>query len=290
MALPDRYDDGGYTGGNMDRPAVKRLLADIVYGEELAGVFGTVLGFIRKLPVVPVLGDGQWISAPIHVRDVADAIIACLETPATIGKRYDLGGPDQIRFDDLIDRLAVGVGKRVPKLHIPFGLSLWAARVVTKLLPKPPITVSNVLGSNQNTNIDITPARRDFGFNPVGLSEGLAAVLAPLQPNEANLLAHHLLDVELPAELRDRYERAVRPLPDAPELRFLRRHPWAIGFIHTPAVRQRLLLMAAILETTPRYAEFFLQPPRLIEVFWYGAVAVWKRILGWPITQWARRT
>ena len=30
--LPDRYDDGGYTGGNMERPALKRLLADIEGG------------------------------------------------------------------------------------------------------------------------------------------------------------------------------------------------------------------------------------------------------------------
>src|SRR5256712_12506979 len=30
--LPDRYDDGGLTGGNMDRPALKRLLADIAAG------------------------------------------------------------------------------------------------------------------------------------------------------------------------------------------------------------------------------------------------------------------
>src|ERR1700755_2434687 len=31
--LPKRYDDGGFTGGNMDRPALKRLLADIAKGE-----------------------------------------------------------------------------------------------------------------------------------------------------------------------------------------------------------------------------------------------------------------
>lgn len=30
--LPDRYDDGGWSGGNMDRPALKVLLADIVRG------------------------------------------------------------------------------------------------------------------------------------------------------------------------------------------------------------------------------------------------------------------
>ncbi len=31
--LPDRYDDGGYTGGNMERPALQRLLADIEAGK-----------------------------------------------------------------------------------------------------------------------------------------------------------------------------------------------------------------------------------------------------------------
>ena len=31
--LPARYDDGGYTGGNMERPAIKRLLGDIDAGK-----------------------------------------------------------------------------------------------------------------------------------------------------------------------------------------------------------------------------------------------------------------
>ncbi len=33
VCLPEHYDDGGYTGGNMERPALKRLLADIEAGK-----------------------------------------------------------------------------------------------------------------------------------------------------------------------------------------------------------------------------------------------------------------
>lgn len=33
ICLPDHYDDGGFTGGNMDRPALRRLFADIEAGK-----------------------------------------------------------------------------------------------------------------------------------------------------------------------------------------------------------------------------------------------------------------
>lgn len=33
VCLPDRFDDGGFTGGNMERPALRRLLADIAEGK-----------------------------------------------------------------------------------------------------------------------------------------------------------------------------------------------------------------------------------------------------------------
>ena len=45
VCLPDRYDDGGFTGGNMDRPALQRLLADI----EAGGVDAIVVYKVDRL-------------------------------------------------------------------------------------------------------------------------------------------------------------------------------------------------------------------------------------------------
>jgi len=33
VALPDQYNDGGFTGGNTDRPGCQRLMADIEAGK-----------------------------------------------------------------------------------------------------------------------------------------------------------------------------------------------------------------------------------------------------------------
>jgi site-specific DNA recombinase len=47
--LPDRYDDGGFSGGNMERPALRRLLADIDEGRVDAVVVYKVDRLSRSL-------------------------------------------------------------------------------------------------------------------------------------------------------------------------------------------------------------------------------------------------
>jgi len=49
ICLPDRYDDGGFTGGNTDRPALKRLLADIESGRVDTVVVYKIDRFSRSL-------------------------------------------------------------------------------------------------------------------------------------------------------------------------------------------------------------------------------------------------
>jgi len=57
VALPDRYDDGGYTGGNTERPALQRLITDIKEGKASCVVVYKVDRLSRSLlDFVQILG------------------------------------------------------------------------------------------------------------------------------------------------------------------------------------------------------------------------------------------
>ncbi len=53
MVLPAAYDDGGYSGGSMDRPALQRLLADIEAGRIDVIVVYKVDRLTRRYPILP---------------------------------------------------------------------------------------------------------------------------------------------------------------------------------------------------------------------------------------------
>jgi NADH dehydrogenase len=257
---------------------VTTLLLSVVYDDARGGIPGVVLRTVERLPVVPVLGDGRWVSAPVHVEDVSAAISACLRTERTIGRTYDIGGPDQLIFDELVRTLARSVSRDPVVFHVPLPLALLLARAL-RLMPQPPVTVSNVLGSNQNVPIDIAPARVDFGFSPRRFRisevrrEGLGdARAASVIDAEGRLLARHLMGVDPAPELVERYEAACARLfldENDPVLAFVRRHGWALPLLDAavgvmrPAsgLRQRLVVMAAILEATPRHSPFFMAEP-----------------------------
>jgi nucleoside-diphosphate-sugar epimerase len=305
---------------------VTTLLPSVVYGEAQEGVFGTVLRFVRKAPWVLVLGDGRWASAPVYVGDVSQAVMSCLDSRSTIGRAYDIGGPDSISFDELIDRLGAAVGRRPRKLHLPFSLALAIARVVARL-PRAPITVSNVLGSNQDTHIDIAPARRDFGFDPIGLATGLEKVVSrptqeqvtrvdtlstsgddPQWEHDCKLICRYLVNCDATADLIGRYQNAMRLKFSATELqdaewRWLRGHPRALPLLDAAAgllqpasaLRRRVYLMMAILEAVPAHADRFLPrarstPVLLAEVAWNTLCALANVVLGTPLLLWVRRS
>ena len=126
---------------------------------------------------------------------------------------------------------------------------------------------------------------------------------------EARLFARYLVGRDpIPAHV-DRYVAASRahfgePLAveDAAVLAWVRRHAWSVGMLDAAAgllrpggaLRNRILLMAAILETTPEFADHFL--PRqvgplalVLRLGVSGLVAVVNAIAGVALHRFAVR-
>lgn len=111
-------------------------------------------------------------------------------------------------------------------------------------------------------------------------------------------LAGRAVDAECVARYVDGVARGFAPL-EPRERRLLDlavRLPWLLGCLDAAAalrdprggLRRRLLLMFAILETTPAYGELFLPAPRsrlhAFSVAWAGARAVARAFVGLALT------
>ncbi len=53
-----------------------------------------LLAMLSRAAVLPVPGTGSCLHQPVHVADVATAVLAALEQPAAIGELYNLAGPE----------------------------------------------------------------------------------------------------------------------------------------------------------------------------------------------------
>lgn len=80
-------------------------------------------GLIRSLPVVPVMGNGQYRLQPVSVEDVAAGFVKALECAESISQTYHCGGPQAYSYDEVLDLIGAAMGKKsVCKIHQPLCL------------------------------------------------------------------------------------------------------------------------------------------------------------------------
>jgi NADH dehydrogenase len=70
--------------------------------------------------------------SPVHVHDVAAALVAALRDPATTGQCIVLGGPESLSWKQMIERIALAVGRRKIFLPMPIGLMSVAATLLDR--------------------------------------------------------------------------------------------------------------------------------------------------------------
>jgi uncharacterized protein YbjT (DUF2867 family) len=140
-------------------------------------VFGPGDGFVSLLaPVVrgnplfiPVIGPGTTKFMPVSVHDVARVFASALEKPETVGKSFEVGGPETVTLNELYRAIAAAVGKPGKALlHFP----LWYGRILARvfegasrwgILPAPPVTRDQLASLSRDNTGDISETERVFG-------------------------------------------------------------------------------------------------------------------------------
>jgi uncharacterized protein YbjT (DUF2867 family) len=127
---------------------------------------------VRRAPFFPVPGDGRYRLQPVFVGDVAKGFADAVGREDLDGSSFDVGGPERFTYNELIDRIAASVGRRVRKVHVPASRVRRAVRFLSRF-DRFPVTVDQIEMLLRGSVCDSGPFYSAFGFAPFPLSDFL---------------------------------------------------------------------------------------------------------------------
>ena len=151
---------------------VTHLRPTMIYGAD-SEEFNKFSETIRRSPVVPIPGSGQFRLQPVAVADAVELFFRVISSETGVGGTYDVAGPQGISINNFIALVAEAQGTRSSPLHVPASLALLGARILGKFMAHPPANVDQVMAFLQNTDVDIEPTMKDFEWQPRPLEQGL---------------------------------------------------------------------------------------------------------------------
>jgi nucleoside-diphosphate-sugar epimerase len=142
------------------------LRPTMIYGTHRDRNISRLLRFLKRWPVFPLSGNGLW--QPIYVEDLADAVVAALDSPRTVRNTYNVAGAQRLRFANLVRQAAHAVGRNVTLIPIPLQVAILTARV-SRI-----VTAEQVRRLAEDKAFDYAAATHDFGFAPRTFAEGVS--------------------------------------------------------------------------------------------------------------------
>jgi len=157
------FDRGNYT---ILRPT-------LVYHRGGGLEFNLFADYVRRYPVVPLLGDGRALKSPVRAEDLIEGMAAVAGNRATYGKLYNLCGGEAISIRDLASLVLELEGRRKLMIPIPVSLCRVAAAVMGRVMKRPLLMKHTVAGLTQDADLDLSAARDDLGYSPMGVRDGM---------------------------------------------------------------------------------------------------------------------
>lgn len=166
------------------RLAITILRPSVVYGRG-DDMLRNLADSIRAAPLFPAPRGGRAELAPIAVEDVAEALLRCVERPASAGRGYDLVGPERLTLRAVIERVAAApsVARRCWVVPAPTFVQRSIAGLLERISADPLITRAQLGLLTAGVVGDPEPARRELGLEPRTFdAESIEHALAGFEP------------------------------------------------------------------------------------------------------------
>lgn len=157
------------------------LRPTMIYGTARDRNICRLIHYIRRCPVLPIFGSGEYLMQPIHVDDLAKAIVDAGTAPTAIGKEYNLSGRAPLTYNELVATVAQLSRRRMRIVHLPHRPAVKALQVLESLGARLPLKAEQILRLNEHKAFAWADAGRDFGFSPRSFKEGVAAQIAAFE-------------------------------------------------------------------------------------------------------------
>jgi uncharacterized protein YbjT (DUF2867 family) len=149
------------------------LRPTMIYGAPGDRNLSRLLALLTWARMLPVPGGGQRLHQPVHVADAAGAVLAAVERPASIGRIYDVAGPEPLPFADLLRACAAAVGSTTTFVPVPLAPMIALARVHQRLSRHPRIKAEQLQRLGEDKAFAISEATADLGYAPRPFREGI---------------------------------------------------------------------------------------------------------------------
>jgi uncharacterized protein YbjT (DUF2867 family) len=155
-------------------PPLTYFRAAMVVGRESES-YKVLRSLVERLPVMIAPAWLETPTQPVAVDDVVGYLADAAELPAAAGREVQIGGPDVLSYGEMLDRMALALGKRpAPKLKVPV-LTPWLSSLWIGVVTPVDAGVARPLveGLSTKTVVADPSGAALFEREPIGLDEAL---------------------------------------------------------------------------------------------------------------------
>lgn len=148
----------------------------ILYGPGDKKYVSRLISLIKKLPVVPILGNGRNRFQFLYIDDLVKVITASLQRKIT--GTHVIAGPESVTYENFMATVLSQLGTSKTVVRVPIFLLKPIAHILDIFVPSPPITPTQLNNLSEDRDYDIGSSVKLFKYKATSLETGLKILIA----------------------------------------------------------------------------------------------------------------